>query len=307
VRGAAEYELARCLVDQGRLEEALAALERATLAAPRRHCIASLRARVLKRLGRPSEEAVTRAAHLLSDGERDRLRGRLYARAGQRLEDMDQFRQAMHFLTRSIEADPQDGFAWRERANVRFQGSANDIPEAFVDTYMAAELEPRYSEKFLDLEARLERFTPFLGTIEARIDEIIDENPDLPAAFFFKGYVTFHQGRYEEAERWLDRAFELAGEKSYLTLSYRAAARMRQGRIDDAKADLDRAERLYSGSPVTLFWRACLLARTGDGAGAIAILEQCAARGFSLAEQIKAAHEFDDLRDEPRLKKLVRG
>lgn len=307
VRGALAYELARALAAQGRLEEALAQVEVATDHTPRRHCVAALRARLLERLGRPSREAVERAATLFVEGERDRLRGRLYTLAGQRLEDMDRYAAAEHFLTRAIEADPRDPLPWRLRAGVRFNGAAQEVPAAFVDLFVSAELDPSYSNRFLEAESRLVRFTPLIGTIEARIDELVSEWPDMPAVHFFKGYVVFHQGRLEEAERWFLRAFELSRERSHMSLCYRAAARMRQGRLSDALEDLDRADAIHAGSPMSAFWRACLRARSGDHLGALELLEDAAARGFYFTEQIKAAPELEELRRDPRLRRLMRG
>lgn len=306
LEGGARYELARALVDQGKLEEALAELDLAAQATPRRHAVASLRARVIQRLGRPGlEEAVERASALFYEGERDRLRGRLYCRAGVYLENADQDRAADHFLTRAIEADPLDAMAWRARAAVRFRGSARDLPSAFIDTFIAAELEPGYANRFLEIETRLVRFRPFLGTIESRLDEIIGEAPDVPAASFFKGYVVFQLGRVDEAERWFDRTFTMTRERSAAALTYRGAARMRAGRLPEARADLERARAMAPESPIVAFWRAALQARDGQGLDALRTLEEAAARGHTFVEQIKVAPEFDDLRQDPRLKKLV--
>ncbi|MBX3469589.1 MAG: protein kinase [Planctomycetes bacterium] len=307
VRAALEYELARAVLAQGRQEEALASLERASELSPRRHCVASLRARLLRRLGRPVDEAIERACTLLVEGERDRGRGLLYARAGQRLQSMERTRLADHFLTRAIEADPQNALAWRQRANVRLNGPATELPAAFIDTFVSAELDPRYSERFLEVETRLHRFTTFLGVIENRIDEVLVDQPDLPASYFFKGYVTFHQGRPEEAEGWFGRSFELSRRRSYVSLAYRGAARLRLDQLQDAEADLDLADQLYPGGPVTLFWRACLRARRGDDAGALQLLEEAAARGLNFSEQIKSAPELEALRRDPRVRRLMRG
>ncbi|MCO5169735.1 MAG: protein kinase [Planctomycetes bacterium] len=307
VLAAVEYELARALVAQGRQEEALEALERASALSPRRHCVASLRARLLRRLGRPVDEAIERACTLFAEGERDRARGLLYARAGQRLQNMERTRLAEHFLTRAIEADPQNALAWRQRANVRLNGPATELPSAFIDTFVSAELDPRYSERFLEVETRLHRFTTFLGVIETRIDEVLVDQPDLPASYFFKGYVTFHQQRPEEAEGWFGRSYDLSRRRSYVSLAYRGAARLRMGQLEDAEADLDEADRLYPGGPVTVFWRACLRARQGDDAGALLLLEEAAARGLNFSEQIKAAPELERLRRDPRLRRLMRG
>jgi tetratricopeptide (TPR) repeat protein len=133
------------------------------------------------------------------------------------------------------------------------------------------------------------------------------EYPDMGAVYFFKGYVTFHQGRHEDAERWFTRSLELSRGKSYISLAYRAAARLRHGRIQEATDDLATADTIYAGSPVTAFWRAILRARAGDNLGALELLEECAARGFFFSEQIKSAPELEQLRQDPRLKRLMRG
>lgn len=307
LEGQLRYELARALDDQGRMEDALVELERASLLTPTRHCVASLRARILVRLGRESEEAVRRASLLFWEGDRNQIRSKLYTLAGDWARDREKFYDSRHYFTRAIEADPRNAAAWHGRSRVTMRGSMSDMPQGFVDGFMAAELRMDYARRFLDLEARLERFRPLIGELESGLQLILSDIPDLPAVPFFIGYVAFMKGAWASAEPWFDQAYALSSQRSYISVTYRGAARMRLNRLEEARVDLERADELLHKSPISVFWRACLHMRQGQPDAALDALQDMAERGYRFPERIRDTPEFFDLREDPRLRALLRG
>lgn len=306
LQGGLRFELAKALVLQARWEEALPLLKEALSFTPRRYCVAALQARLLTQLNRPGKDRATAlASTLFYEGRRDRIRGTLYGYAGTRLRSLEMNSMAEHFLTRAIEADPRNAQAWRQRSRVRFQKSIEEVPAGFVDAFVAAELDPTFTRRFLELESRLGRFGPLLGDIRSRVQVVAREAPELPAATFLGAYLDFYNRRFKAAVRGFSKAVRISGSRSYMSLAYRGAARLRAGDTDGAFQDLTAANKLFPKAPVTAFWMACLQAKRGQLSDALSTLEAQARRGYLFPQQIRRAPELVDLRDHPRLLKLL--
>jgi tetratricopeptide (TPR) repeat protein/predicted Ser/Thr protein kinase len=307
VAGAIALERARCLIRLDRFEEALAPLASAEALRPGRWVTASLRARVLTQLGSPDAEAAVRdAARLFFSGQRDDKRSVLFTRAGRELEERDRDKGAAHLLTRAIEADPLNAEAWRQRSKIWLRGAPSELPRGFVDAFVACELDPaRNTHRFLELEARINRYAALLPSLDGSATAILDETPELPAASFCRGFMAVYQGRYSEAETWLSRAHELSQGRSYLSLCYRGVSRLRTGKLDEAEADFDLADAVFRGGPVVQFWRACLLARRDQVDDCLAALEHAVSRGWLVPAHLRETPELRPLVDHPRVRRLL--
>ncbi len=169
------------------------------------------------------------------------------------------------------------------------------IAEAKLDTISPAKekqvIPPELSERLKDLEEKLENMT--------RLGFVTDAKTASSRAYYFH-----NRGKYEEALASLNWSLELEPDHP-ATLNNRGNTYAKLARYDDALADYTRALELKPDHPSILYNLACLFSRWGKTDDALNYLEKAIDGNGKYREMARTDKDFDNIRDDPRFKKLV--
>jgi tetratricopeptide (TPR) repeat protein len=162
-----------------------------------------------------------------------------------------------------------------------------DNPDALANRGVAYDHLGRYDEALADFNRSLEL------------------RPDNPIALYDRGTVYGrHLGRYDEALADLNRSLELRPDNP-IALHNRGFAYSGLGRYDEALADFNRSLELRPDDPGTLYNLACLFSLWGKPNDALAYLEKAVEKDKEYRELSKTDEDFNNIRDDPRFKKLI--
>jgi tetratricopeptide (TPR) repeat protein len=284
----------------------LQAVDDALRFTPNRYCVASMRVSLLRSLGRPGvEDGVVRSTAIFGNPDRDKIRGALYAFAGDRMRRVKNDALALHFYNRAIEADPRNAVGWRGRSKISFRGTPEQIPNGLIDIFMAAELDPLYTSRFLEMEGRMARFKHVMPLVREKVKWVTEHSPEVIGGLFVRGYLQFFDEDYAGAYQWFTKAFEASLKKSYFSVTYRGACLVRLGRLDAALEDLDLAESIFANGPVTEYWRACVYAKRGQDEKVLNSLRHLAETGFLFPNQLRDLHELRRFQSRPEVQRMI--
>ena len=205
----------------------------------------------------------------------------------------------------------------------------DSIKAAKLDTVVSsdakAEIPPELSEKLRSLEEKLEDIrglgfitdanTAFLRgnyfANQGRYEEALacynwylELKPDHPDALYNRGTTYARLERYEEALADYTRALELRPDHPE-TLNNRGITYAKLERYEEALADYNRALELKPDDTSTLFNLACLFSLWRKNDDALHNLEKAIYLDNKYREMAKTDKDFDNIRDDPRFKKLM--
>jgi tetratricopeptide (TPR) repeat protein len=212
-----------------------------------------------------------------------------------------QYEDAKETYDRILSLNPSDSTILHSRGIT--YGQLGKYDKALADFNRALELRPdapgtlinrgnaytelaRYDEAFADLNRSLELA------------------PNDPAAFNNRGNAYFRLERYDEALADFNRSLELRPDDAD-TLSNGGKAYTRLGRYDEALADFNRYLELRPDDADTLYDLACLFSLWEKTDDALAYLEKAIALDKKYCKKAKTDKDFDNIREDPRFKKLV--
>ncbi len=144
----------------------------------------------------------------------------------------------------------------------------------------------RYDEAFLDFNSALKT------------------RPDDPYFLYNRGTTYSKLERYAEALLDYNRAIEIRPNFSE-ALSNRGMTYAKLKKYNEAISDYNRSLELNPNDAVTQYNLACLFSLWGKANDAIAYLEKAIDRDKKYREDSKTDTDFDNIREDPRFKKLI--
>jgi len=204
------------------------------------------------------------------------------------------------------------------------------VVEAKLDTISTSEEEkaisPEIGERLIRLEEKLEDLkglgfvtdpqTAFLrgnyyynqgkySEALATYNWALEIEPNDPDALHNRGSIYNDLERYEEALADFNRSLELRPDNHPATLNNRGITYMGLERHEEALADLNRSLELRPDNPRTFYNLACLFSLWGKTDEALDYLEKAIKGNEKYREKAKTDKDFDNIRDDPRFKKLT--
>ncbi|MEU8522477.1 type IV secretory system conjugative DNA transfer family protein [Streptomyces sp. NPDC048577] len=221
----------------GRLEEALAAADRAVELAPD-DTMARLRRSSTRLSAQRPGDAAADIDHVLANSPHAALELVLVAATLHRCAGEDE--KALSGYARALEADPDNQEALIGRATVLY--SNNQREQALADLDRVLHLAPENAEA-LAARGEIHRVAGRLEPALADLDHALRLEPD--NAFALRGRADVHHlvGRYEEAVADFDGALRLERDNVF-ALTRRGESHRMAGRYEEAVADFDGALRL---------------------------------------------------------------
>lgn len=132
----------------------------------------------------------------------------------------------------------------------------------------------------------------------------LELNSDDHVALNDRGVVLQNLGKYEDALSDFNRALELKPNYHVIFIN-RGITYLRMGKYDEALADLNHSLALEPDRPGTLYDIACLFSLQRKTDDALEYLEKAIKGDEKYREMAKTDNDFDNIRDDPRFKKLT--
>jgi serine/threonine protein kinase/tetratricopeptide (TPR) repeat protein len=219
------------------------------------------------------------------------------------------YADAAHQLSQAIALAPDDPHGYRNLGGVYIL--MGDYKKAIESLRRAIDLSPT-SEAYSNLGIALFDLRRFEESVAANEHACTTDSHDYIACGNLARAYYWSPGRRPQARPVYERAIHMAeeavsinprdGDPHILMANYSAMLNDRPQALKQLKLALD----LSSDDPEYLLTAAIVYNQLGDREAALAWLEKAIARGYSLAE-IRAAPEFDNLRDQPRFQQLLRS
>ena len=197
-----------------------------------------------------------------------------------------------------------------------------DYPDALTNRGVAYRKLERYQEALADYNRALELIPDHPQTLNnrgvtydslKRYDEALADynralglRPDHPGTLTNRGITYLNMERYEEALADHSRALELRPDHPEI-LYNRGNTYLNMERYEDALADYNQALQLKADHTPAVYNIACLFSLTGKLDDAIYHLEKAIGLDPVYRQKAKADTDFDNIRDDPRFKKLIEG
>jgi tetratricopeptide (TPR) repeat protein len=203
------------------------------------------------------------------------------------------------------------------------------IDEAKLDTVSFREekkrIPPELSKRLQSLEEKLEDMTRLGFATDTKTaflrgnyyynqgkynDALVAYNwslelrPDDPTTLNNRGNTYFALKRYDEALADFNRSLELRPDEPVI-LYNRGTTYPHLRRYDEALADLNRSLELRPDHLATLYNLACLFSLRVKPNDALAYLEKAVGKDKKYRELAKTDEDFNNIRDDPRFKKLI--
>lgn len=135
-------------------------------------------------------------------------------------------------------------------------------------------------------------------------DRILNLSPDDPLTLNNRGSAYEKLGKYDEALADFNRSLELRPDYP-LTLYNRGTTYAKLKKYDEAIVDFSRALELRPGHSYTLYNIACAFSLCEKPDEALDYLKKAVTQEKQFREDAKTDEDFDNIRKDPRFKKLV--
>ncbi len=213
----------------------------------------------------------------------------------------EQYQDARETYDRILSLNPSDPNILHSRGVT--YGQLGKYEEALADFNRSLELRPDTPGTLIN---RGNAYTELARYDEAfaNLNRSLELDPDNPTAFNNRGNAYFRLERYDEALADFNRSLELRPNDAE-TLSNRGRAYTRLGRYDEAIADFNRSLELKPDDPDTIYDLACVFSLWSKPEDSIAYLKRAIELGGKSPEKAKRDEDFDNIRDDPRFKKLI--
>jgi len=135
-------------------------------------------------------------------------------------------------------------------------------------------------------------------------DKILELNPESPSALHSRGITYSQLGNNDKAMTDLNRSLKLNKEDP-AAFHNRALVYASLGKYKKALADYNKSLKLRPDDPGTLYDLACLFSLWGKTKEALDYLKKAIDKDKKWREKAKTDKDFDNIREDPRFKKLV--
>jgi tetratricopeptide (TPR) repeat protein len=209
--------------------------------------------------------------------------------------------EALADYNRSLELRPDNPAILNNRG--RTYDELGRYDEALADYNRSLELKP---DDPVTLNNRGITYHKLKRYDEALADynRSLELRPDNPITLNNRGSTYDELGRYDEALADYNRSLELRPD-NLTTLNNRGSTYAKLGRYDEALADYNRSLELRPDYPSAIYNLACIFSLWGKTDDALAYLEKAIKMDKKYREMAKTDKDFDNIRDDPRFKKLV--
>ena len=214
---------------------------------------------------------------------------------------LERYDEALADLNRSLELRPDDPATLYNRGVT--YGKLERDDEALADYNRSLQLRPDDPATLNNrgvIYAKLERYDEAL----AEFNRSLELRPDHPATLYNRGGTYGKLERYDEALADYNRSLELKPDDP-ATLNNRGNTYAKLERYDEALADYNRSLELRPDDPAILYNLACLFSLQGKSDDALTYLEKAIHKDRKYREMAKTDKDFDNIRDDPRFKKLI--
>ncbi len=215
----------------------------------------------------------------------------------------EEYEDAKETYDRILTLNPDYPVAFSNRGNTYHKLEKYD--EALTDYNHSLELEPDHPDTIMNrgvtyekLERYDEALTDYNRSLELR--------PDDPLTLMNRGVTYYQLRRYDEALADYNRSVELRPDDP-ATLNNRGVTLRYFGRYDEALTDFNRSLELKPYAPNTLYNLACFSSLQGKVDDALTYLEKAIVLDKKNIEDAKTDTDFDNIREDPRFKKLIEG
>ncbi len=235
-----------------------------------------------------------RGLGFITDANTAFLRGNYFANQGR-------YEEALACYNWFLECKPDHPDALYNRGTTYAQ--LERYEEALADYNRALELRPDHSDTLNNRGTtydRLERYEEAL----ADYNRALELKPDHLDALYNRGNTYARLERYEEALADYSRALELRPDHPE-TFNNRGITYAQLERYEEALADYNRALELKPDDSSTLFNLACLFSLWRKNDDALHNLEKAIYLDNKYREMAKTDKDFDNIREDPRFKKLI--
>ena len=213
----------------------------------------------------------------------------------------EQYEDAKDIYDRILNLHPHDPFILFNRGVA--YGQLGRYDEALADFNRALELSPNKPGSLTNRgNAYIE-----LGMYDealADLNRSLELRPDDPVTVRNLGCLYERLGRYDEALTNFNRSLELRPDDPG-TLHSRGIVYGKLERYDEALADFNRSIEIKPDNAGPLYDLACLFSLWGKTDDALAYLEKAISKDKKYREDAKTDEDFDNIRDDPRFKKLI--
>ena len=242
------------------------------------------------------EEAAAEVAALpISLSKQDLLSmGNAYYYAGE-------YEEAFAAYNRSLELRPDDPGTLMNRG-VTYD-EMGKYEEALADYNRSLELRPDHPDTLTNRGVTYDEMGKYEEAL-ADHNRSLELRPDDPTTLMNRGVTYGYLGKYEESLADLNRSLELRPDDS-ATLMNRGTAYGYLDRYEESLADLNRSLELRPDHPDTLYNLACLFSLRGKADEALGYLEKAIAGDEKYREKARTDDDFNNIREDPRFKKLV--
>lgn len=177
--------------------------------------------------------------------------------------------------------------------------------EALANLNQALQLRPDYPAALNNRGATydaLERYDEAL----ADYNRALELRPDFPEALNNRGNVYLGIERFENAVDAYNRVLQIKPD-DLNALNNRGVTYMKLKRYKEALTDFKRIFELRANDPSALYNMACLSSLTHKTDDAISCLEKAIGLEEKYREKARTDTDFDNIRDDPRFRRLVEG
>ena len=212
----------------------------------------------------------------------------------------EQYEDAKAIYDRIIHLNPNNPSTLMSRGITH--GQLGRYDEALADLNRSLELRPDEPTTLTNrgnAYCELGRYDEAL----ADLNRSLELKPDDPATLNNRGSTYERLGRYNEAFADFNRSLEIRPDYAN-TLHNRGTIYSKLEKYDEALADLNRSLEFEPDNPSTLYNLACLFSLWRKIDDALNHLEKAIAIDGEYREKAKTDKDFDNIKDDPRFKRL---
>ncbi len=224
--------------------------------------------------------------------------GGVYAEEGREQE-------AIRTMKAAVALAPNDETSWQMMGYSCYYAGLNDLSEQAYRRLI--ELNPTILQPHW-MHARMLLYSGKAHEAEEEMRHVVAANPDHFKALAYLGGVLYYEGRFEEAQPYLDRAVLLAGESTddtpRMMAAFLYASRHQREKIAPRLLQY-RPEQIIDGDGA--YWIGGIYALLGDRENALAWLKRTVELGDVNYPWFEHDKNYDSLRADPEYQSIMAG
>lgn len=244
------------------------------------------------------EEALRRLERLglTTDAKTALYRGNFYHKRQQYEEALEQYD-----LCLTLEPDLPE--ALNNRGST--YGKMERYEEALADFNQALIIKPDYTDAINNRGNTYSKMARYKEAL-ADYNQALIMEPDAPDILHNRGLTYAEMERYDEALADYNQALKIKPD-FHEALNSRGITYSKMERYEEAISNFDQALKIKPDYPDAIYNKACLFSLMHKPKDAIALLEKAICLDEKYRQMATTDSDFDNIRDDPRFKKLIEG